>query len=294
MKTQKNILLAFLLNLSFSHFEFAGGIFTGSVAILSDAVHDIADAATIGISYFLEKKSNCPPDETYTYGYARFSVLGGALTSLILLIGSALVVFNALMRLINPTPIHYDGMILFAVIGVVVNLCAALITRKGESINQKAVNLHMLEDVLGWTVVLVGAIIMRFTDIAILDPILSIAVAVLITVHATQHLKEALHLFLEKAPDGIDAHHIRTHLCSLPGVEDAHHIHLWSMDGHANYATMHIVTNEDPVRVKEIVRNELKNHGIYHATLELETSNEVCHNIHCHVERHHASCHHHH
>lgn len=294
MKTQKTILLAFLLNLSFSLFEFAGGFFTGSVAIVSDAVHDMADAAAIGISYCLEKKSSRQPDETYTYGYSRFSVLGGALTALILLIGSALVVCNALIRLIDPAPIHYDGMILFAVVGVVVNLCAALITRKGESINQKAVSLHMLEDVLGWTVVLVGAIIMRFTDIAILDPILSIAVAVLITVHATQHLKEALHLFLEKAPEGIDVQHTSAHLRAIAGVIDVHHVHIWSIDGSTNYATMHVVTKDDPALIKEAVRNELTGLGIGHVTLELESPQELCSAKHCHVERHHASCHHHH
>lgn len=294
MKTQKNILFAFLLNLFFSLFEFAGGIFTGSVAIVSDAVHDIADAATIGISYFLEKKSTCQPDETYTYGYARYSVLGGALTALILLIGSALVVYNALLRLIDPAPIHYDGMILFAVIGVVVNLCAALITRRGESLNQKAVSLHMLEDVLGWAVVLVGGIIMKFTEISVLDPILSIAVAVFITIHAAEHLKQALSLFLEKAPEGIDVQHISKHLRAVAGVIDVHHVHIWSMDGHANYATMHIVTNGEPALIKQAVRHELKNHGIGHATLELETANEDCRDIHCRVEHSCTSCHHHH
>jgi cobalt-zinc-cadmium efflux system protein len=159
MKTEKNILIAFVLNFAFSIFEFVGGIFTGSVAIISDAIHDIGDAASIGISYFLEKKSKQQPDAEYTYGYARYSVLGSLITTLILLVGSAVVIYNAIGRIIAPTEINYGGMILFAVVGVCVNFGAAFLTRDGHSLNQKAVNLHMLEDVLGWVVVLVGAVV---------------------------------------------------------------------------------------------------------------------------------------
>ena len=167
MKTERNIFIAFLLNLSFSVFEFIGGIITGSVAIMSDAVHDIGDAASIGISFFLEKKSKGKPDEKYTYGYARYSVVGGLITTLILLLGSVMVIYNAVNRIIEPTEIDYTGMIIFAVVGVCVNFCAAIFTREGGSLNQKAVNLHMLEDVLGWLVVLMGAIVMKFTDFAL-------------------------------------------------------------------------------------------------------------------------------
>ena len=295
MKTEKNILIAFLLNLLFSVFEFAGGIFTGSVAIVSDAVHDIGDAASIGISYFLEKKSKKQPDETYTYGYGRLSVIGSVITTLILLVGSCFVVYNAVCRIIKPTAINYNGMILFAVVGVAVNFCAAFFTREGDSLNQKAVNLHMLEDVLGWAVVLVGAVVMRFTDFAIIAPILSIGVAVFIFVNAVKNLKEALDLFLEKTPHGIDVREIREHISQIHGVLDVHHIHIWSIDGYHNYATMHIVTNGDPHAIKDAIREELREHGIGHATLELEGENEHCHEKHCHIEFHsHAGHHHHH
>ena len=149
MKSEKNILIAFILNLNFSVFEFFGGIFTNSVAIISDSIHDIGDAVSIGISYFLEKKSKKQPDNTYTYGYLRYSVIGSIITTLILLVGSVLVVINAVKRILNPVDINYNGMIIFAIIGVVVNFLAAYFTRHGDSLNQKAVNLHMLEDVLG-------------------------------------------------------------------------------------------------------------------------------------------------
>ena len=294
MKTEKNILVAFILNLAFSVFEFIGGLVTGSVAILSDAVHDIGDACSIGLSWFLERKSQKQPDENYTYGYARYSVLGGVITSLILLLGSALVVYNAIARLAEPKPINYDGMLLFAVLGVCVNFVAAYVTHGGKSLNQKAVNLHMLEDVLGWVVVLLGAVVMRLTDWWFLDPILSIGVAVFILINAVKNLREAADLFLEKTPHGVDTKELKEHICEIAGVLDVHHIHIWSLDGQRNYATMHIVTNKDPQQMKNAVRQELTEHGITHVTLELEAENEPCQEKLCRVEPTECGHHHHH
>lgn len=295
MKTQRNILIAFLLNFAFSIFEFVGGIFTGSVAILSDAVHDIGDACSIGASYFLEKKSKKQPDAAYTYGYARYSVIGSVITTLILLVGSALVIYHAVERILDPVAINYNGMILFAVVGVAVNFLAAFFTHGGGSLNQRAVNLHMLEDVLGWLVVLVGAIVMRFTDFALLDPALSIAVAVFIFVNAIKGLKEALDIFLEKTPHGVDVHEIEHHVSEIEGVLGVHHVHVWTMDGQSNYATMHVVINGDAHDIKHAIREELAEHGVGHVTLELECEGEHCHEEHCRVEGNaHAGHHHHH
>ena len=185
-------------------------------------------------------------------------------------------------------------MIVFALIGVCVNFGAALLTRHGESLNQKAVNLHMLEDILGWLVVLIGAIVMRFTDFALIDPLMSIGVALFILVNAIKNLKEAIDLFLEKTPHGIDVGEIQEHLCEIDGILNIHHIHIWSMDGRSHYATMHIVTNRDACQIKQEVRKELAEHGIGHATLELEAEGEHCQNKNCHVELDAAPHHHHH
>lgn len=299
MKTQKNILIAFLLNLCFSVFEFIGGMFTGSFAIVSDSLHDLGDAMSIGIAFFLEKKSNRQPDNNYTYGYRRYSVIGSVITTLILLFGSVAIIYNAIIRIINPTDINYNGMIVLAIIGACVNLVAAFFTREGKSLNQKAVNLHMLEDVLGWIVVLIGAVVMRFTDIKIIDPVLSIGVSVLVLINAVRNLQEALSLFLEKAPNGISVEEIKKHLKEIEGVEDVHHVHLWSMDGESNYATMHIVTSGDSVCIKRLVREELKEHNISHVTLEIESPCEDCKEKSCRVctqqsnNNHHHHHHHH-
>ena len=294
MKSETKILTAFLLNLFFSLFELVGGLLTGSVAIASDAVHDLGDAVSIGVSYALEKKSKGQPDDTYTFGYGRFSVLGGVLTSLTLLVGSLAVIGGAVLRLARPVPIHYDGMILFAIVGVCVNLGAALLTREGDSLNQRAVSLHMLEDVLGWAAVLAGAVLMRFTDLAILDPLLSMGIALFILWGALGNLKQAAGLFLEKAPHGIDPAVVREHLAELDGVREVHHIHLWSMDGQNTYATLHVVTDGEPHRIKEAIRQELLELGIGHATLELEVPGEPCHAKHCHVEHGQETGYHHH
>lgn len=295
MKTQKNILVAFILNLVFSLFEFLGGLLTGSVAIVSDAIHDIGDAASIGFSFFLEKKSRKQPDEKYTYGYLRYSVIGGLITTVILLVGSVGVIYNAVLRILEPRDINYNGMIIFAVVGALVNFLAAFFTRDGDSINQKAVNLHMLEDVLGWIVVLLGAVVMRFTDFKLIDPLMSIGVAVFIMVNAYKNLKDILVVFLEKTPDSVDIAEIKAHLLGIDGVLGVHHIHVRSIDGINTYATMHIVAKGDNHRIKEIVRQELKAHGICHATLELEDENEHCQEEHCRIEvKHHEGHHHHH
>ncbi len=296
-KTEKNILIAFILNLFFSIFEFVGGTFTGSVAIVSDAVHDLGDAMSIGVSWFLERRSKKEPDEEFTYGYLRYSVIGSVITTLVLLVGSFLVIAGAIKRIFSPVEINYGGMIIFAFVGAIVNFVAAYVTREGDSLNQKAVNLHMLEDVLGWVVVLIGALVMHFTDFAIIDPLMSLGVAVFIFINAIRNLKEALSLFLEKTPAGTNVNELKKHICHIDGVVDVHHIHIWSMDGINNYATMHVVTDSAGAKIKNQIRNELKEHNIGHVTLELEGVGEECHDQHCHVEQsseHHHHHHHHH
>lgn len=293
MKTERNIFIAFILNIAFSIFEFIGGLFTNSISILSDSIHDLGDAFSIGISYLMERKSKKKADNKYTYGYIRYSVLGGVITTTILLVGSIFVIIGAINRIINPVDVNYSGMIILAIIGVVINFIAALVTREGDSINQKAVNLHMLEDVLGWIVVLIGAIVMNYTDISIIDPIMSLVVAAFILFNSIKNLKKVLDLFLEKTPDDIDIDELKKHLLHIDGVDDIHHIHVWSIDGFNNYATMHIVSKSKNIdKIKKEIREELEEHNICHAILETES--EVCDDKECHVHLKNVEHHHHH
>ena len=292
MKTEKNILIAFILNISFSIFEIVGGIFTGSIAILSDSLHDFGDALSIGISYFLEKKSKKKSDDKHTYGYIRYSVLGGIITSVILLVGSIFVIYEGIKRLIYPTNINYNGMIVFAIVGVIVNLIASLVTRDGDSINQKSVNLHMLEDVLGWIVVLIGSILMKFTDIKYIDSVLSIFVALFILVCTFKNLKKISDLFLEKTPKNIDINELKKHLLEIEGVVDIHHIHVRSMDGYNTFGTCHVVVDKYNEEIKHKVKEELGEFGIIHSTIEIELKDEHCDDKKCEIKPH--SNHHHH
>ena len=203
MKSKNRILIAFILNLSFSVFECIGGMLTGSVAILSDALHDMGDALGIGIAYFLEKKSTHPND--------RYSLFSSILMSSILLVSSFLVIIKSISRIYHPVEINYDSMLLFAFVGICVNFCAAYLTHGSTSLNQKTVSLHMLEDVLGWAVVLVGAIIMRFTDFTLIDPLLSIGVALFILSHTLQNLKDGIHLLRHGHNTEEYQHHFKHH-----------------------------------------------------------------------------------
>ena len=295
MKTEKNILIAFLLNLCFSIFELIGGMFTNSVSIISDAVHDVGDSFSIGLSYFLEKKSRKKPDSKYTYGYMRYSVLGAIITNTILIAGSVLVIFNAILRIINPVEINYNGMIIFAIFGVVVNFLAAYFTREGDSLNQKAVNLHMLEDVLGWIVVLIGAVVIKFTELIIIDSILSIGVACYVLFNALTSFKDIVDLFLTKVPNNINISELSKHILKIDGVDDVHHVHVWSMDGVNNYATMHVVSNiKDVSLLKKSIREELEEHDINHVTIEIDEDKDECSDKECEVKHNEHSHHHHH
>lgn len=292
MKSDKKILIAFILNLFFSIVEFIGGIITNSVSIISDSIHDMGDAISIGISYFLELKSNKKPDEKYTYGYIRYSLLGSIIINFILFISSIFVIYNAIIRIFRPVLINYDGMIIFAILGFIINFLAAYFTKDGKSLNQNAVNLHMLEDVLGWLIVLIGAVIMKFTNILVIDSILCILVALFILINALKSLKKVLDIFLEKTPNNIDLDEIKEVLTKINGILNVHHIHVRSIDGINNYATMHIVADGDYKEIKYQVKHVLEKYNIGHVTVEFEEKNEKCNSTKCEIknEKHSHHC----
>lgn len=283
MKSEKKILIAFFLNLFFSLFEFFGGIFTNSILIMSDAVHDFGDTLSIGISFVLEKISKKKANLKYSYGYARYSILGAFITTIILTVGSIFVIINGINRLISPVIVNYNGMFFIAVIGVLVNFCAMFLTKGGKSLNQKAVNLHMLEDVLGWLLVLFGAILIKFTNINIIDSILSICVALFILYNSFNNLKEILDIFLEKTPKNIKIEEIKNEIVNIRGIIDVHHIHIWTIDGSMNYITMHVVTNLNKFsELKNMIKNKMKEYNINHCTIEIENDKEICNEKKCH------------
>ena len=292
MKTDRNILIAFILNLAFSIFEFIGGALTGSVAISSDALHDLGDAASIGISYFLERKSKKGANDKYTFGYGRYSVLGGLLTSLVLFTGSIAVIINAIIRLCNPVDLSHDGMLGFAIIGILVNFTAAQITRGGNSTNQKAVNLHMLEDMMGWFAVLVGSIVIKFTNWTWIDPVLSILVALTIWYGALMNLITIVRTLAERVPPEVDIQDIKHHISEMEDVQSVDDCKIWSINSEQMYALVHVTT--DTPQVKDAIRRLLAEHNITQCTIECNEPDVV---IPVFTPKHPRNCgcgHHHH
>lgn len=272
--------MAFLLNLGFSVLELLGGIMTNSVAILSDSVHDLGDALVIGGAYLLERKSRGGVDDRHSYGYRRWSTVGAFVTTSVLLIGSGAVLTGAVSRLLSPAPVDHDGMLWFALFGIIMNGFAAWKTSGGHSLNQRAVSLHMLEDVLGWIAVLAGAIVIKVTGWLFVDSLISIAIATFIAYNAFGNLMSVMPIFLETVPDGMSPSHLaEIVMTSVDGVVDVHHVHIWRLDEETTLVTMHVVWNPDktePTVVKGGVRNCLLVQGITHATIEMEVVGEEC------------------
>lgn len=299
-KSSKNIFVAFLLNLSFSIVELVGGIFTNSISIISDSVHDFGDAISISVAWILEKKSEKKPDDKYTFGYARYSVLGAFITSMVLLVGAVFMIYNAIIRITNPVEVNYDGMLLLGVLGLVVNGLGAMVTSKGNKINEKAVSLHLLEDVLGWVAVLVTSIVMKVFDAPVLDPILSIGITMYILKHVVQNLKRVFEIFLEKAPETSEFEEFKNKLIDEnKNIIDIHHIHVWSADGVNTYAMMHVVIPDsiemkDIIELKKKINYEASHHNIVHVTIEMEFESEKCEHEECDVEINENVMHEHH
>ncbi len=286
--------LGLVVNFFFSIFEFIGGAITGSVAIMSDAVHDLGDALSLGFSIYFGKKAKHGPDKKYTYGYSRFSVLGVFVTTVILVVGAAFMIFISILKIIDPTPIDLNLVLILAVIGLVLNMFAAFRTENGrfnviKAIEQKSVNGIILEDVIGWLIVLVGAVVMVNTGWLFLDPIMSIAISVYLIGSSFVSFRKVLDLFLEKVPEGESVDVVKYQVLAIPHVKGVHNIHLWSMDGQKLCATMHVVVDgkvidgtliensvENSMNIKDEIRKQLCSTGIKEVTLEIESENETC------------------
>lgn len=281
-----NIKLALFLNLGFALLEIAGGIWTGSVAIIADAIHDLGDAMALGLAWFFEKMSVKKSTSRYSYGYRRLSLLSAVITCSILVVGSAIVLSQAIPRLMNPVTPKLDGMLVFAVLGVAVNGYAAWKLTHGTSINEKVASWHLIEDVFGWVTVMIGTLVMMFFDLPIIDPLLSIFFTLYIIWNVLKNLKSITGLFLQAAPDGIDLTAIRQGITQLPGVLGSHDAHLWSLDGQTHVLTLHVVVDSrlsfpETIGIKTRIRQLVQKAGDIHVTIEIEQKDEECPDLYC-------------
>ena len=276
MKAKYTVWLAFFLNLSFAIVEFiAGGVF-GSSAVLADSVHDFGDAVAIGISAFLESISNRKEDSHYTLGYKRFSLLGAMVTAVILMTGSGMVILENMVKLFHPQPVNEEGLLWLGIIAISVNVLASLVIRKGQTKNESILSLHFLEDTLGWVAVILMAIVLRFTDWYILDPLLSLAISFFILSKALPRFWSTLKIFLDAVPEGVDIQKIKTDLAELDHVASINQLNLWTMDGLEKNAIVHVCLKEmeHMETCKESIRIFLKDCGFQNITIEVDADLE--------------------
>ena len=272
MTSKGAVWLVFLLNSVFAMIEFiSGGIFHSS-AVLADAVHDTGDALAIGLSALLESISNREEDSRYTLGYKRFSLLGALVTAVILMTGSMMVFLENISKLFHPQVVNSQGMFWIGVIAIVINVIASLIVEKGKTKNESILSLHFLEDTLGWLAVILMAIILRFTDWYILDPLLSLAISLFILSKAIPRFWSTLKIFLDAVPEGVDIQKIKSDLEQLDHVASVNQLNLWTMDGLEKNAIIHVcLEHVKHMEVcKESIRDLLKDCGFQNVTIEVD------------------------
>ena len=280
-RVSKNIGLAFFLNLGFAVIELVGGLLTNSVAILSDAFHDAGDCVSLGVAWRLQKVSGRGRDNRYSYGYRRFSLLGALFISVVLLVGSLFIIKESIARIIAPEPAHAQGMLLLAVLGIVINGLAALRMKRGASFNERALFLHIMEDVLGWIAVLAASVIMLFVDLPVIDPVLSLAICVWVLYNVYKNLKGTLKVLLQEIPENVDMEKLKAALRALDHVLQVHDLHVWTLDGEQHIMTLHVVVDNNLLEagrqaLKAAIKAACGEFEIHHVTVEFETETEEC------------------
>lgn len=277
----QNLKVAFFLNLGFTVFEIIGGLYVNSVAIISDAIHDLGDSLSLGTAWYLDRKSRQGADKKFSFGYTRFSLLGALINSLVLIAGSIFVINEAVGRILAPEHSDANGMIGFAVIGIAVNGYAAWKMSGGKSLNEKVVSWHLLEDVLGWVAVFIVGIILKFRDSQYLDPALSLLITAYILWGVLRRLKETLFVFLQGTPKDIDLVQIEKELQAIDNVQSLHHTHVWSLEGENHVFSTHlklqkIDTFAQILAVKTKAKDLLRKYPFEHFTIETELDEENC------------------
>lgn len=272
---------AFFLNVTFTIIEFIGGWLTNSTAIMADAVHDLGDSLSIGFAWILSRFSNKEASDKFSYGYRRLTLFGALVNCIVLVVGSVWILFEAIPRLSNPEMPVVEGMLGLAILGVAVNGYAVFKLKAGETLNEKVLTWHLLEDVLGWVAVLIVSIVLLFVDLPILDPLLSIGFTLFILFNVFKNLKSTLVLFLQAAPDEETQESIKQSLTNLPKVNGVHHLHFWSLDGESHVLTAHIELVEktdvdELIKLKEQVAKKLSAYRLSHTTIEFEFPKETC------------------
>ncbi len=284
-KNAGNLKMAFILNFGFAVFELAGGFLANSVAIISDALHDLGDALAILLAIFLEKVSLRKRDRSFSYGYKRFSLLSAVFSSLIVASGTVYIIVEAVERLFNPEATNSAIMLIMALVGIVVNYLGYRRLNSTER-SQRAIKLHLLEDIMGWVSVLAASVLIYLTGLTVIDPVISILIALFILYKAITNIKEFVKIFLQAVPDDVDGDKVLNAVRLIDGIESVHDFHLWTMDGNYNVLTLHVVIKKDTpsdqiIFIRKKIREISRRYSIDHETIEIGYCNEECEFVNC-------------
>ena len=274
MERESKMRLVAFLNLFFAVVELAVGLWTNSLAILSDALHDFGDSITLFVAWALERMARKPADQKRTFGYQRLSLLSSFLTALILFGGSLFILAKAISRLFAPAQVNAGGMLLLAIPGLLLNGAAFVFLRKGQSQNGQTLSWHLLEDVFGWAIVLIGGLIIKFWNAPLVDPLMTLGFTVFILMGVWKNLQETLNIVLEGVPGHISSKDVEDALLSLPGVKGVHELHIWSLEGETDLLTAPVVVTEKHVAhlksLRRVIDKKLGKLHIEHSTIEFE------------------------
>lgn len=270
-----SIRTAFFLNLTFTVLEIIGGLISGSIAILADSLHDFADSLSLGAGWYFENKSKKGSTDKYSYGYARFSLLGAMINALTLLLGSIFIVYASVDRIINPQMPDAYWMLGISVLGIGLNGIGVWKLKSGKSMNRQVMMVHLLEDALGWVAVLIGSIVLLFYNIPVLDPILAIVINLTVLVFAMVKLVQALKILLQKVPKNVNLPEIRQKILCLDKVEEVSHLHVWSLTEEKAVVTVHVKVSDvtslnDVGKVKQEIQNIFSDMDAEHISIDLK------------------------
>lgn len=265
------------LNSLFILIEVIAGLYINSLSLLSDAGHNLADVASLALSLLAYKLIKVKPNEKFTYGYRKTTILVALLNSVLLLISIGVIGYEAFHRFLNPEPLPGLTIAIIAGIGIIINGGTALLflRDKNKDINIKSAYLHMLSDAMVSLALVIGGIVIYYTGWYWVDPTLGIIVAIIILISTWELLRSSLRLSLDAVPENVDLDKIRTNILEVDGVKDIHHIHAWGLGTTINALTAHIVVNDNASiteleKIKEIIKHKLVHLNIHHATIEFE------------------------
>ena len=276
----KAFIIGIVLNLAFVVIEFGAGFWFDSLALLSDAGHNLSDVVSLVLALLAFRLAKVKANERYTYGYKKSTILVSLLNAVILLVAVGAIVIESIHKLSNPAVVPGGAIAWVAGVGVLINAFTAFLFMKDKEkdLNVKGAYLHMAADALVSVGVLVAGIVISRTGWYIIDPIIGLIVAVVILISTWNLLHDSLRLTLDGVPTSINSQQVVESIRALPGIDDVHHIHIWAISTTENALTAHIVLKqaEDMQEVKHLIRHRLEDFGIGHATLEFEVPGEHC------------------